>query len=71
MYVEKELSELQKKKVEMLTDKVLDMNVFELQYFQAITKEKMLKTSGINPLKVNLDWPSVKADGKNKCYVIS
>lgn len=30
VYLEKELSEIQKKKVEMLADKLLDMNVFEI-----------------------------------------
>lgn len=48
----------------MLADKVLDLNIFELRYFAMIQKEKVMKTSGINPMKMNLDWPSVKKDGK-------
>lgn len=64
-YLESELSDIQKKKVDMLVDKVLDLNIFEVQYFQAITKEKILKTSNINPMKLNLDWPSLKPDGKH------
>ena len=47
----------------MIADKLLDMNVYELRYFSIIAKEKIRKTSGINPMKLNLDWPSVKADG--------
>lgn len=50
----------------MIADKLLDMNIFELKYFSAVTREKLTKTSGTNPMKINLDWPSVKADGKNK-----
>ncbi len=46
----------------MLADKLLDMNLFELRYFSLLCKEKVQKTSGINPLKMNLDWPSVKRD---------
>ncbi len=46
----------------MLADKLLDMNVFELRYFSLITKERLMRTSGINPMKLNLDWPSVKRD---------
>ena len=46
----------------MLADKLLDMNLFELRYFALLTKEKIQKTSGINPMKLNLDWPSVKRD---------
>ena len=36
VYLEAELSDLQKKKVEMLADKVLDMNIFETRYFHAV-----------------------------------
>jgi hypothetical protein len=68
--LESELSEIQKKKVDMLVDKVLDLNVFEIQYFQAITKDKVLKTSNINPMKINFDWPSVKADGMSSQDII-
>mgnify|MGYP000055953205 CR=1 FL=1 len=46
----------------MLADKVLDMNVFEMRYLALSMKQRMLKTSGINPLKMNMDWPSVKMD---------
>jgi hypothetical protein len=35
VYLEKELSELQKSKVNMLADKLLDMNVFEMRYMAA------------------------------------
>jgi large subunit ribosomal protein L7/L12 len=62
VYLEQDLGDLQKKKVEMIADKVLDMNVFELRYFALLCKEKIQKTSGINPMKMNLDWPSVKRD---------
>lgn len=62
VYLESELGELQRKKVEMLADKLLDMNVFELRYFALACKERIQKTSGINPMKLNLDWPSVKRD---------
>ena len=48
----------------MLASKLLDLNMFELRYFTLITKQRIQKTSGINPLKINLDWPSVKQDGK-------
>ena len=65
VYIDKELSTLQKKKVDMIADKILDLNVFELRYFMSISKEKLLKSSGISPLKMNLDWPSVKKDGKS------
>jgi hypothetical protein len=70
VYLEKDLSEVQKKKVEMLADKLLDMNIFELQYFNAISKDKITKTSGVNPMKINMDWPSVKADGNSDPFLI-
>lgn len=39
--MESELSELQRKKVEMLADKLLDMNLFELRYFSVMCKERI------------------------------
>lgn len=50
----------------MIADKLLDMNLYELRYFGAVCKEKISKTSGINPMKINMDWPSVKRDGNSK-----
>ena len=44
----------------MLADKLLEMNVFELRFLSLYMKEKVVKTSGINPMKINVDWPSVK-----------
>ena len=48
----------------MLVDKQLDLNIFELRYFAASMKQRIQRTSGINPMKLNMDWPSVKQDGK-------
>jgi len=44
----------------MLADKVLDLNVFEMRYLAMACKNRIQKTSGINPLKLNMDWPSIK-----------
>ena len=63
VYLESELSDLQKKKVEMLADKVLDMNLFESRYFHAVLAQRVMRTSGMNMMKLNMDWPSLKADG--------
>ena len=41
VYLESELGELQRKKVEMLADKLLDMNLFELRYFSVMCKERI------------------------------
>lgn len=64
MFLDTELSDLQKKKVDMIADKMLDMNIFELRYFALSVKSRVARTSGINPLKLNMDWPSVKQDGQ-------
>lgn len=60
VYLEKELSELQRAKVDMLADKLIDLNVFEMRYLSASVGQRILRTSGINPLKLNMDWPSIK-----------
>jgi len=62
VYVEAELSDLQKKKVEMLADRVLDMNLFEHRYFHACLTNRVQRVSGMNLMKLNLDWPSIKQD---------
>ncbi|CDW85761.1 ribosomal protein l7 l12 c-terminal domain containing protein [Stylonychia lemnae] len=61
-YVADGLSDLQKRKVEVLTDKLLDFNIFELRYFSEALKQRIQRTSGVNPMKLNLDWPSLKPD---------
>ena len=48
----------------MLCDKLLDMNLFEMRYLALKMKDRVQKTSGINPLKLNMDWPSVKQDSE-------
>ena len=63
MYIDAELSELQKKKVEMLVDKCVDMNLFEMRYFISQVSIRVQRTSGMNLMKLNLDWPSLKQDG--------
>jgi large subunit ribosomal protein L7/L12 len=63
VYLKSELSDLQKKKVEMLADKVLDFNMVEHRYFHHTLSERIQRTSGMNMMKLNLDWPSLKKDG--------
>jgi large subunit ribosomal protein L7/L12 len=58
--LEKELTENQRKRVQLLAQALLELNTFELRYFSTALREKVFKTSGINPLKLNLDWPTVK-----------
>ena len=62
VYLESELSDLQKKKVEMLADKVLDMNLVEHRYFHAMLATRVQKSTGLSLMKLNLDWPSLKQD---------
>ena len=64
MYIEAELSDMQKKKVDMLCDKVIDMNMVEMRYFLAQIGIRLQRVAGMNPLKLNLDWPSLKQDGQ-------
>ena len=50
--------------VELLADKICDLTMAQTQYLALYVKERVQKTSGINPLKLNMDWPSIKQDGK-------
>ena len=59
-----ELTENQKKKIELVVQAVLDSNSFELRYFASRIQDKVQRASGVHPLKLNLDWPSLKQLGK-------
>lgn len=71
VYIEKELSELQKKKVEMLADKIFDFNMMENRYFAIRMGERIEHFSGINPNKINMDWPDVKNQSKKTLFFIT
>lgn len=62
VYIESELGDLQREKVNLLVDKVVSLNVYEIRYFEMMLADKVQKTTGINPMKLNLDWPSIKKD---------
>ena len=36
--------------------------MFELRYFQMKMNINVQKATGLNPLKMNMDWPSIKKD---------
>ena len=46
----------------MLADKVGDLNLLEMRYFYYLLDEKVAKSTGLSPMKLNLDWPSIKQD---------
>ena len=58
------MGDLQKRKIEMLADKLIELNIFESRYLTALTTEKMLKSTGVHPMKLNVDWPSLKQDAE-------
>ena len=58
----KGMSALQKKRVDLITEKVLDLNLFEMRYLTIMMKENLTKNSGFSPFYVNQDWPSKKSD---------
>ena len=41
VYLESELGDLQKAKVEMLVDKALDLNLYEIRYFHVLLSTKV------------------------------
>ena len=46
----------------MLVDKVTDLNLYEMRYFQIQLTKNVKRATGLNPMKLNLDWPSIKQD---------
>lgn len=60
--LDEELDVYQKRKCEFLADKLLGLNTMEMRYVAINIRERVQKTTGINPLKLNMDWPSIKMD---------
>jgi len=58
-----ELADSQRLKCEILADKLMDFNIYEMRYFSLALKRKIQAGTGINPLKLNMDWPSIKREG--------
>ena len=61
-FLDEELDQFQKQQVDLIVSKVLRFNMFEMRYFASQIKDRVQRTSGMNPLKLNMDWPSVKMD---------
>ncbi len=64
----KELSEASRNKVQFLIEKMMDLNMFEMRYLALKLKERIMRGVGINPLKLNMDWPSMKMLGTLFCF---
>ena len=60
VYLEKEMSSLQQAKVNMLADKLIDLSILETRLLHNMIRERVLRTSGLDPFKVNMDWPSIR-----------
>lgn len=56
-------------KVDFLVSKMLELNIYEVRYLGLKFKEKIMKGTGINPLKINMDWPSIKMLGIFKLLI--
>lgn len=61
-HLSKELNTHQKRKVDFLADKFLELNVFEARYLTTVIQKRVANVTGINPMKLNMDWPSIKMD---------
>ncbi|KRW98850.1 Ribosomal protein L7/L12, C-terminal/adaptor protein ClpS-like [Pseudocohnilembus persalinus] len=55
-----ELSEDQRKKVDLIAKAMLDLNVFESRYLTISLKENIYKSTNIDLMKLNIDWPGIK-----------
>ena len=54
------MTEAQRKMVDMIVDKMVYLNVFEMRYLALSLKRRIARSTGINPIKLNMDWPSIK-----------
>lgn len=43
-----------------MADAISSLNVFELRYMSSIVTEKIMKTTSVDLMKLNIDWPALK-----------
>jgi large subunit ribosomal protein L7/L12 len=60
--LDENLDEYQKRKIEFLADKVCKLSIHEVRYLALVIGDSVKKTTGISPMKLNMDWPSLKMD---------
>lgn len=58
--LEQHLTPNQKKRLDLLSQALLEMDKEEVKYFTTLVRDRIFKSSGINPLKLNVDWPTLK-----------
>ena len=59
-----ELTPHQKQFIELVADKVVNLNRFQFKYFNQRLEDSLLSNKSMSLLKVNTDWPTV-ADLEN------
>lgn len=62
-FLAKELDDTSKAKVEFLKKMILGFSIFEVRYMSYRLRERLKRGVGISPLKLSIDWPSIKASG--------
>lgn len=55
-----ELTDLQKKRVELLVDQMRTFTKQEYRYFAVILKEKLFMSTGLNVTELNMHWPAFR-----------
>lgn len=63
-FFSEELDETSKAKVAFLVKQLLGYNIFSMRYLSLRLKERIVSGIGIDPMKLNIDWPSARASGK-------
>lgn len=66
--LESELSEQQKKRVKLVSDAYLDLNINEVRYFNSLLRQRVERTSGIDLAQASSEWPAFKQNGKLFLY---
>ena len=60
--LKEELSEHQMERIDLLAKMTSGLDTYELDYFELYLSNKVKKTTGLHPMKLNMDWPSLKMD---------
>jgi hypothetical protein len=57
--VKEELTTHQKKFIDMVSDKVSNLNIYQFKYFNQKLENQLKETRNITPIRLNMDFPSV------------
>lgn len=65
------LSDMQKERSEMLANKFMELNIFEMQYVQKLINQRFKSLTTLDLVNLNTNWPAIKEQSKCAYFILS